>query len=947
MQAPDSQMNHANFSISALVAAQQTNSYATNGHTTNSSSPPARTSTKRATLLASPTSCQQQQQQLPFETQQHIGQQLFQAARSPPGGQPTNYSPLLRPLEPQLPASPPPTSQAMGGQQHPQLGGLAFAPANCSMASWLSGGQTSLFNAQAFAAFAASMAAAHKPPEEAGLFGAGPQAELHSAAAGGLHLSSASLSPAGLGSARVPANLHAGAPDPPPHMEAFPRPQPAEPQSAFASPVAVLAPPPTHLHPYYGGPAATHAALAGLVPTALGPLGGQPGGGGNGGPQDHAPSGRAPGNRQQLASLFQQANEQLLRGSPMQLSLKPRHQRNPLATSLLPAATPNSSPAHSLGQPELQQHGAHPMATPTQCNPPQTQARQVLGQQRAGQRAPLGPSSTDRPPGETGTDHEHRKGQGGKHQEQCGGRRGRPTGEGQQRDEEQENGEENEQREEEEEEEDEDEEDETSRRRVRKTKIPKTVRLNINARERRRMHDLNDALDELRHVIPYAHSPSVRKLSKIATLLLAKNYILMQTNALNELRRVLVCLQQQSGTSLPQALSASIASLLNGGPERPGGAKGPPQGGAPMQRASLGQPPTGGAASAANAASRAVCGPGAFLPQQQEHQRAQAAESCRQSAGQQAAFVAGGELGGGREQQVAARGDQQAAAVSVQHRRRKYNMLINRILGDVAAQQQQLLIGPLQAAAAVVAASASGPAATTPVGQPVGQPRHLQLPLAGQQPRPPLALQTQQAPAFLQAGRPLDFCLASAGAPGEPAGHEGGRVALEARPPDRKREEAREGAGDRVRAGECAPCAEDSVCAQELALCDAPALKRRRSASPADCALGPRAPPAQPARQLAWTGSGAGSPPPNGTSGRHSDGSQSDSDGDSSPDGDEPLRVEDSPAGSPGRDSPERRSPSLVSGRHVDQLRLDGRCQLAASPLSLAYAPDELSSEEN
>jgi hypothetical protein len=45
------------------------------------------------------------------------------------------------------------------------------------------------------------------------------------------------------------------------------------------------------------------------------------------------------------------------------------------------------------------------------------------------------------------------------------------------------------------------------------------------------MHDLNDALDELRSVIPYAHSPSVRKLSKIATLLLAKNYILMQVLA--------------------------------------------------------------------------------------------------------------------------------------------------------------------------------------------------------------------------------------------------------------------------------------------------------------------------------------------------------------------------------------------------------------------------------
>jgi len=38
------------------------------------------------------------------------------------------------------------------------------------------------------------------------------------------------------------------------------------------------------------------------------------------------------------------------------------------------------------------------------------------------------------------------------------------------------------------------------------------------------------ALDELRAVIPYAHGPSVRKLSKIATLLLAKNYILMQVS---------------------------------------------------------------------------------------------------------------------------------------------------------------------------------------------------------------------------------------------------------------------------------------------------------------------------------------------------------------------------------------------------------------------------------
>ncbi|KYN21074.1 Class E basic helix-loop-helix protein 23 [Trachymyrmex cornetzi] len=54
-------------------------------------------------------------------------------------------------------------------------------------------------------------------------------------------------------------------------------------------------------------------------------------------------------------------------------------------------------------------------------------------------------------------------------------------------------------------------------------------------------------------VIPYAHSPSVRKLSKIATLLLAKNYILMQGNALEELRRVIAVLQSPHAhtTALP------------------------------------------------------------------------------------------------------------------------------------------------------------------------------------------------------------------------------------------------------------------------------------------------------------------------------------------------------------------------------------------------------------
>ena len=83
------------------------------------------------------------------------------------------------------------------------------------------------------------------------------------------------------------------------------------------------------------------------------------------------------------------------------------------------------------------------------------------------------------------------------------------------------------------------------------------------------MHDLNDALDELRSVIPYAHSPSVRKLSKIATLLLAKNYILMQASALDEMRR-LVGYMNHPGAAAAAAVAAAAAAGL------PSAAGGPP-----------------------------------------------------------------------------------------------------------------------------------------------------------------------------------------------------------------------------------------------------------------------------------------------------------------------------------------------------------------------------------
>ena len=67
----------------------------------------------------------------------------------------------------------------------------------------------------------------------------------------------------------------------------------------------------------------------------------------------------------------------------------------------------------------------------------------------------------------------------------------------------------------------------------------KLFRLKINERERRRMHDLNSAMDGLRQVMPYARGPSVRKLSKIASLLLARNYILQLQAQIEELTNAL------------------------------------------------------------------------------------------------------------------------------------------------------------------------------------------------------------------------------------------------------------------------------------------------------------------------------------------------------------------------------------------------------------------------
>lgn len=222
---------------------------------------------------------------------------------------------------------------------------------------------------------------------------------------------------------------------------------------------------------------------------------------------------------------------------------------------------------------------------------------------------------------------------------------------------------------------DDDDDSDSGRRRGRKTKIPKTVRLNINARERRRMHDLNDALDELRHVIPYAHSPSVRKLSKIATLLLAKNYILLQMNAMNELCRLMVCLHQHSGSTLPQNLSSSITAVL----AKTASLIGDTQTNQSNKQEHWAQ---GGATSVAG-------NPSGVNFNSTSYEVGSRSSGGKPSSGRR-----------GRDFQV-----DEVQSVSVQNRRRKYNMLINRILGDVASQH---LINPLQLPPLTSPATATG-----------------------------------------------------------------------------------------------------------------------------------------------------------------------------------------------------------------------------------------------
>ncbi|XP_041668752.1 oligodendrocyte transcription factor 4 [Cheilinus undulatus] len=85
------------------------------------------------------------------------------------------------------------------------------------------------------------------------------------------------------------------------------------------------------------------------------------------------------------------------------------------------------------------------------------------------------------------------------------------------------------------------------------------LRLKVNSRERKRMHDLNQAMDGLREVMPYAHGPSVRKLSKISTLLLARNYILMLSSSLEEMKKLVG--DVYGGSAAIQSRSAALPAI--------------------------------------------------------------------------------------------------------------------------------------------------------------------------------------------------------------------------------------------------------------------------------------------------------------------------------------------------------------------------------------------------
>uniref|UniRef100_A0A0K0DMC6 BHLH domain-containing protein n=1 Tax=Angiostrongylus cantonensis TaxID=6313 RepID=A0A0K0DMC6_ANGCA len=89
----------------------------------------------------------------------------------------------------------------------------------------------------------------------------------------------------------------------------------------------------------------------------------------------------------------------------------------------------------------------------------------------------------------------------------------------------------------------------------------KQRRLKANGRERQRMHGLNDALDVLRQYVPI--TTQHQKLSKIETLRLARNYILVLQRILQTGRQPTPLeYAHQLSVGLSQTTTNLLANLL-------------------------------------------------------------------------------------------------------------------------------------------------------------------------------------------------------------------------------------------------------------------------------------------------------------------------------------------------------------------------------------------------
>ncbi|CAI4230212.1 unnamed protein product [Auanema sp. JU1783] len=91
------------------------------------------------------------------------------------------------------------------------------------------------------------------------------------------------------------------------------------------------------------------------------------------------------------------------------------------------------------------------------------------------------------------------------------------------------------------------------------------LRTSINSRERRRMHDLNDAHEELRSCLPYGQEANSRRLSKISTIMLASNWIRQLTKENQRLKSEVEELQRlispSASTSSPKMKNDKLGQI--------------------------------------------------------------------------------------------------------------------------------------------------------------------------------------------------------------------------------------------------------------------------------------------------------------------------------------------------------------------------------------------------